>query len=55
MRTPISACLIARDEGDLLGRCLEALSDMDEIVVVLDDRGDPETEAIARRYAVGRE
>ena len=51
MTTPISACLIARDEGELLGRCLEALVDMDEIVVVLDDRGGPETEAIARRYA----
>jgi len=51
MTTPISACLIARDEGELLGRCLEALGDMDEIVVVLDDRGGAETEAIARRYA----
>ncbi len=51
MTIPISACLIARDEGELLGRCLEALGDMDEIVVVLDDRGGPETEAIARRYA----
>lgn len=51
MTIPISACLIARDETELLRSCLQALEEMDEIVVVLDERGGPETEEIARDYA----
>lgn len=51
MTAAISACLIARDEEGALGRCLAALEELDEIVVVLDDRSCSDAEAIARRYA----
>ena len=34
--TPISVCVIARDEEDLLRRCLDSVAWADEIVVVVE-------------------
>ena len=46
-RTPISACVIAMNEVDRIGRCLDSLSFCDEIVVV--DSGSTDgTQALCR-------
>ena len=46
----LSATLIARNEGHRIGRCLEAIRWVDEIVVVVDDGSSDDTEQVARRY-----
>jgi len=46
--TPISVCVIARDEEDLLRRCLDSVAWADEIVVVVDARSCDGTEKVAR-------
>jgi glycosyltransferase involved in cell wall biosynthesis len=45
---PLSLCVIARDEADLLRRCLASVPWADERVVVVDARGSEATAAIAR-------
>lgn len=46
----ITATIIARDEADCIARCLESLSWVDQIVVVVDDRTLDDTYLIAQRY-----
>jgi glycosyltransferase involved in cell wall biosynthesis len=47
VRPGVSACLIARDEAERLPACLDALSWVDEIIVVVDDRTRDATAEIA--------
>ncbi|MGH0034308.1 MAG: glycosyltransferase family 2 protein [Myxococcota bacterium] len=51
MSVPLSVCILARDEEEQLGRCLDAVSFADEIVVVVDDRSADGTEKLARERA----
>jgi glycosyltransferase involved in cell wall biosynthesis len=44
----VSACVIARDDERLIGRCLASLAWVDECIVVVDERSNDGTEAIAR-------
>jgi glycosyltransferase involved in cell wall biosynthesis len=44
----LSVCVIARDEEDVLPRCLDSVSWADEIVVVVDSRSCDGSEKIAR-------
>ena len=51
MRAPLlSAVLIARDEAEFLGGCLESLSGIVDEVVVVDTGSVDETPDIARRF-----
>ena len=50
-RPPISACIIAMDEGDRIGDCLDSLSFCDEIVVVDSHSSDDTREVVAARGA----
>jgi (heptosyl)LPS beta-1,4-glucosyltransferase len=50
MASTLSAVIIARDEAEMLPRCLERLGFTDEIVVVVDSRTTDGTAEIARRY-----
>ena len=45
----ISVCVIAKNEADVLGRCLESVKGLDEIVVV-DTGSTDNTKEIAKRY-----
>jgi len=49
--SPLSACVIARDEESLLPRCLDSLAFADEVVVVVDSRSRDGTEKIALERA----
>ena len=51
MIPPISACIITRDEEDLLPHCLDSVAWVDEIVVVVDSRSRDKSEKIARERA----
>lgn len=46
--SPISVCVIVRDEEERLPRCLDAVAWADELVVVIDDRSRDGSEKIAR-------
>jgi len=46
----LAVTLIARDEAHRIGKCLERLGWVDEIVVVVDDRTTDKTAEIARRF-----
>ncbi len=46
----LSALVVARNEEEILGHCLERLAFADELVVVLDRCSDG-SKAIAERYA----
>ncbi len=48
MSAPVSVCIIACNEEDQIGRCLEALSWADECIVVVDSRSNDATERLAR-------
>jgi (heptosyl)LPS beta-1,4-glucosyltransferase len=50
MAPTLSAVVIARDEADMLPRCLERLRFADEVVVVVDSRTTDDTAEIAQRY-----
>lgn len=49
-RTPLSVAIIARDEADRIGACLDSLGFADEVVVVVDERSRDDTLAIARAH-----
>jgi glycosyltransferase involved in cell wall biosynthesis len=49
--SPVSACVIARDDARTLERCLASLAWADETVVVLDERSRDASEDIARAAA----
>ncbi len=51
MRAPISVCIIARDEGPRLERCLLSLRDHVEHIVVLDTGSVDDTVQVAKRHA----
>ena len=51
MTLPLSVCVLARDEAEELERCLSSVAFADDIVVVVDDRSEDESEAVARRFA----
>lgn len=48
-RIPVSVIIVTRNEAERLGRCLEALSDFQEIIVV-DSSSNDGTQAIVRKY-----
>jgi glycosyltransferase involved in cell wall biosynthesis len=47
---PLSVCVIARDEEDVLSRCLDSVAWADEIVAVVDARSRDGSEKIAREH-----
>ena len=47
----LSVCVLARDEAELLPRCLASVAWADEIVVVVDARSRDDSEKVARLYA----
>ena len=49
MTSPISACVLVRDDALALQRCLDSLAWTDEIIVVVDDRSRDDSEQIALR------
>lgn len=51
MSPPLTACIIACDEAHELSRCLDALSFVSEIVVIVDAKSTDATEEIARARA----
>jgi len=51
MRPRISACVLACNEEEPLARCLESVSWVDEIVVVVDAKSHDGTEKVARERA----
>jgi len=52
MSAPVSVCVLACNEEDVLGRCLASIAEWaDEIVVVVDAKSTDASEAIARRIA----
>ena len=51
MSAPLSVCILARDEARDLERCLSSVAWADEIVVLVDERSQDATEAVARRWA----
>ncbi|MCZ6781714.1 MAG: glycosyltransferase family 2 protein, partial [Proteobacteria bacterium] len=51
MRAPVSVCIIACNEEELLPRCLDSVAWADEIVVVVDEKSRDGTEKIARERA----
>lgn len=46
----ISACLIIKDEEEVLSRCLECLSDIVDEIIIIDTGSVDKTKVIARRY-----
>jgi len=51
MSAPLTACVIARDEEDVLPRCLDSVAFAAELVMVVDDRSRDGTEKVARERA----
>lgn len=51
MSAAISVCVIARDDADVLPRCLDSVVWADELVVLVDSRSSDDTEKIARERA----
>ncbi len=49
--TPVSACVIACNEEAVLARCLDSITWVDEIVIVVDAKSHDRTEEIARSRA----
>lgn len=50
-RETLSACLIAKDEADSIGKCLKSVSQVaDEIIVAIDEKTTDETEIVCKRY-----
>ncbi len=50
-KVPLSVCVMACDDEDLIGRCLRATAFAAEIIVVVDPRSSDGTEKIARELA----
>ena len=50
-RTPISACIVAKNEADRLGPCLDSLDWCDELLVVDSHSTDRTRELAAQRGA----
>lgn len=50
-RVPLSACIIARDEADRIGRCIHAVRGLADEVVVVDSGSTDDT--VARSQALG--
>lgn len=46
----ITACIIAKDEGKVIGRCLESIKDLCEEVCILDTGSTDDTKAIASQF-----
>jgi glycosyltransferase involved in cell wall biosynthesis len=49
MTTPLSCCIIVKDEADRIGACIEAVADLADEVVVVDSGSTDGTGAIAER------
>ncbi|HVP07398.1 MAG TPA: glycosyltransferase, partial [Candidatus Acidoferrum sp.] len=49
-RATVSACMIVRNEEELLGRCLESIRDWVDEIVVVDTGSTDRTEEIAKSY-----
>lgn len=49
-RVPVSVAIVAKDEAERIGACLESLGFADEVVVVVDDRSRDDTLAIAQSH-----
>ena len=50
MGTPVSVCIVARDEAENIRRCLKSVQWADDRFVVLDDRTTDATESIASEF-----
>jgi glycosyltransferase involved in cell wall biosynthesis len=46
----VSLCMIVKNEEEVLGRCLDSVSDLVDEIIIMDTGSDDSTKSIASRY-----